>query len=175
MPNYSKSIIYKICCKDLLVTAIYIGSTTNFTKRKNNHKQNCNNEKYRDYNRYVYKFIRDHGGWCNWDIVEIEQYDAEDKKELHTRERFWIKVLKSTLNKQIPLRSRAEYEVDNKDKKALYYQNNKGKITEKMARYRQNNRGKIIENNKVKATCQCGAILNKINLSRHRRTKKHHQ
>jgi hypothetical protein len=33
--DYSKSIIYKIVCKDLDVKDCYVGSTTNFTNRKN--------------------------------------------------------------------------------------------------------------------------------------------
>jgi predicted GIY-YIG superfamily endonuclease len=36
--NYSKTIMYQICCKDLLVTEKYVGHTTNFTQRKRQHK-----------------------------------------------------------------------------------------------------------------------------------------
>ena len=43
MVNYNKSMIYKICCNDLKIKEIYIGSTTNFTKRKQTHKSYCNN------------------------------------------------------------------------------------------------------------------------------------
>jgi hypothetical protein len=32
--DYSKTVIYKIVCNDLDVKDIYIGSTTEFTKRK---------------------------------------------------------------------------------------------------------------------------------------------
>ena len=42
--NYSKTIIYKIRCEDENITDIYVGSTTNFIKRKNIHKSVCNNE-----------------------------------------------------------------------------------------------------------------------------------
>ena len=43
--NYSSTIMYKICCKDTLITEIYIGHTTNFIQRKNQHKISCNNER----------------------------------------------------------------------------------------------------------------------------------
>lgn len=42
--DYSQTIIYKICCKDVSVTDIYIGHTTNFIQRKHNHKKCCCNE-----------------------------------------------------------------------------------------------------------------------------------
>jgi hypothetical protein len=44
--DYSKTIIYRIVCKDVNVTECYIGQTTNFIKRKSQHKENCNGEKY---------------------------------------------------------------------------------------------------------------------------------
>ena len=60
--DYTKTIIYKICCKDPLVKDIYVGSTTNFIKRKNNHKTRCFNNNSKDYNMYVYEFIRNSVG-----------------------------------------------------------------------------------------------------------------
>ena len=32
--DYSKTIIYKIVCKDINIKDCYVGSTTNFTNRK---------------------------------------------------------------------------------------------------------------------------------------------
>ena len=80
MPDYSKSIIYKLCCKDPSITDIYIGSTTNFIERKCSHKNCCINKKSKKYNMNVYKFIREHGDWDNWDMVQIEIYGVEKKK-----------------------------------------------------------------------------------------------
>jgi len=36
--NYTNTIIYKIVCNDLNITDLYVGSTTDFTNRKYNHK-----------------------------------------------------------------------------------------------------------------------------------------
>ena len=36
--DYSKTIIYKIVCKDLAVKDVYVGSTTHFINRKYGHK-----------------------------------------------------------------------------------------------------------------------------------------
>ena len=36
--DYLNTIIYKIVCKDLSISDVYVGQTTNFTKRKSQHK-----------------------------------------------------------------------------------------------------------------------------------------
>ena len=120
--DYSKSIIYKLCCKNPLITDIYIGSTTNFKNRKNKHKTNCynNSEKNKSYNYYIYKFIRDNGGWYNWDMIMIEEYSCENKTQLHTRERYYIELFKSSLNSEIPTRTKQEYTLENIDKVKEY-------------------------------------------------------
>ena len=102
--NYKKACIYEIICKDVNITEGYVGSTTNLVKRRYEHKSSCNNENCKQYNRYVYQFIRDNGGFENWDVVLIEQViDCKDKEHLHKRERFYIESLKAELNKYIPL------------------------------------------------------------------------
>ena len=58
MPDYSKTIVYKLCCKDPNIEDIYIGSTCNLRKRKNQHKNSCINEKNSNYSNRVYIFIR---------------------------------------------------------------------------------------------------------------------
>ena len=42
--DYSNAIIYKIVCNNLNITDVYVGHTTQFTKRKNIHKCRCNND-----------------------------------------------------------------------------------------------------------------------------------
>jgi len=146
--DYSKSIIYKLCCKDPEIKDIYIGSTTNFRKRKYGHKSTCNNIKRPEYNYNVYKFIRDNGNWENWDMVMIEEYkDCESKLQLHKKERYYVETLKSTLNLQIPTRSKKERWMDNKEhnkiKARIYYENNKDYILKKASEYRNENKDKI--------------------------------
>ena len=41
--DYDKTIIYRIVCKNTLITDCYIGHTTNFTKRICEHKSRFNN------------------------------------------------------------------------------------------------------------------------------------
>ena len=100
--DYQKAKIYKICCKDVDVTDVYVASSTNMTRRKYAHKSVCNNENNKNYNFNVYQFIRDHGGWANWSIMIVEDFPCNSKHELETRECFHIEDLHATLNKQIP-------------------------------------------------------------------------
>ena len=152
MVKYDQSIIYKLCCRDPTITDIYIGSTTNRNRRKQQHKNNCNNENIKGYNCYVYQFIRDNGGWNNWDFVMIETYNASDKSDLHKRERHWIEELKSTLNKQLPTRTKNEYAEAYKEKfkdyRKQYNEANKDKIKEQTSQYYEQNKDKIKDYNK---------------------------
>lgn len=105
MPDYQKTTIYKLCCKDPEVTDIYVGSTCNFRKRKHQHKSNSLNMNKRDYKNYVYQIIRKSGGFENWDMILIEVFPCNNKLEKAQRERLWMDHLKPTLNKQVPWRS----------------------------------------------------------------------
>lgn len=53
--------------------------------------------------------MRANGGWDNWDMVEIEKYNATDKQDLHKRERYHIETLKAVLNCELPGRTIKEY------------------------------------------------------------------
>jgi hypothetical protein len=98
MPTYVNTIIYKIMCKDLNILECYIGHSTNIKSRKNEHKYNSNNENSKSYNIKLYTFIRANGGWDNFELIEIEKYPCNSKKEAITREHYWYFELKSTLN-----------------------------------------------------------------------------
>ena len=191
--NYSKSIIYKLCCKNPEIKDIYIGSTTDFRKRKYSHKTACLNTNNKKFNRKVYNFIRDNGNWENWDMVMIEEYkDCENKLQLEKKERYYIEQLNSTLNCNIPTRTVKEYEtlhrekinercrkyvLENEEKinkwRKEYYQKNKENIQKKdrirSKQYRIDNKEKL----RTKMSCDCGSIFNKRALKEHLKTKKH--
>jgi predicted GIY-YIG superfamily endonuclease len=157
MVNYSNSIIYKLCCNNTDITDIYIGSTTNFSRRKCQHKSKCNTSNFT-----VYQFIRANGGWSAWDMVQIEQYEAQDKRNLHARERHWIEQLKPGLNQRIPTRTVLEWREEHKDQKKKYDK-----------QYREQNKDRIAAREKIEVECECGAVVGKMNILRHRRTKQH--
>ena len=88
-------LIYKLVCNDIDVKECYVGSTINLTRRKCHHKHRCNNTDNNSYNLYVYQFIRDNGGFDNWSMIQIESFNFNTRSELHSRERYWIRIQKT--------------------------------------------------------------------------------
>jgi hypothetical protein len=196
--DYSKTIIYKIVCKDVNITDCYVGSTTDFIRRKNKHK--FNSKSYISKSEfYVYEVIRNNGGWENWEMIEIEKYNAVDHNDALRKERFYLEELKATLNKARPIITKEEkeeykkkWDEINKDKmkeynreyrkenivKKLeldkeYYEKNKEHIKSNVSKYRENNKDKIKEYQKEKITCECGCLIYRNNILRHKRSQKH--
>ena len=60
--NYQNTVIYKIVCNDLNIEDVYVGHTTNFTKRKYAHKYSSENQNGIQYENKIYKTIRKYGG-----------------------------------------------------------------------------------------------------------------
>jgi hypothetical protein len=154
--DYSRIVIYKIVCNNLDIKYLYIGSTTNFSKRKSSHKSDFKNEK--KMNLKVYKMIRENGGWDNWDMIEIEKYPCKDNNEARSRERYWVEKENSTLNSYKPYVSKEEKKIYNIDycyeyrkqnrqsllnEKKEYYKKNKDELNKKHTSYRELNRSKI--------------------------------
>ena len=134
--DFSRTIIYKLCCLDQSITDIYVGSTTDFKNRKRCHKCNCNNENSKGYNLYVYQFIRLHGGFENWNMVQVEQYPCNNSREAQARETYWMKELKSTLN------SRQSFLTKKERKENLKEYNKSDKFKEYQKKYYKSDKGK---------------------------------
>ena len=94
--DYSKCVIYKIVCNDLNITELYIGSTTEFVKRKYTHKHNTSISSFK-----LYELIRIYGGWDNWSMIEIEKYPCKDGRESKARVRYWCEQTNATLNSRL--------------------------------------------------------------------------
>lgn len=122
--DYSKTIIYKLCSLDQNIKDIYVGQTTDFNRRKSSHKQKCNNEKTKEHNFKVYQFIRANGGWDNWNMIQIEEYPCNNRREADARETYWMKELNSTLNSRQSFTTKEER--NNQTKK--YQKTEKGKL-----------------------------------------------
>ena len=105
----SKTMIYKIVCRDVSITDLYVGSTTNITMRRSCHRRVCNNPGGKGYNTYVYDFIRDNGGWDNWELILVENYpECTTGEEGRKRERYWCDKLDASLNTRQPYISPTE-------------------------------------------------------------------
>ena len=178
--KYGKSVIYKIFCKDENIKECYVGSTIDLNLIKSIHKNMCNNEKSVGYNYPVYRFIRDNGGFDNWNFLILENYPCRNKEQLLFKERYWFEKLGPMLNERYPVRSEDENKEYNKqyrekniekekERRKQYYEVNK----EKEKQYYEKNREKILEKGKEKVECPCGSIVNRSSLSQHKKSQKH--
>jgi hypothetical protein len=117
MVDYSKSCVYRIAWKD---TTYYVGSTTNFTNRKFQHKYAAKDVK----NEFkLYKFLRDNGGWTDeWCMVLVNEYpDCKTANELHQYERDAYDFYKPVLNVNKPaLREGEKSDVSEKNKEIVH-------------------------------------------------------
>ena len=98
MPDYSKSVIYKIYCKDEEIKEIYIGVSCKFSSRRSKHKKNTNNKVGRLYWLKLYKYIRENKGWNNFNMEIIEFYPCNSKEDLNIREKYYIDLYNAGLN-----------------------------------------------------------------------------
>lgn len=191
--DYSKSVIYKIEHIDK-PELVYVGSTTDFTKRKYQHKSDCKNENKKSYNLKLYRMIRENQGFESFKIMIICEFPCNSKTELLIEEEKYRKELQGTLNSVKAYYTSEETQINKKqcDKNyreankgkikeyqdfysMQYRENNKEKIKEKNRKYRDNNKEKINELQKVKMTCCCGSIFRKGNKSIHEKTITHCQ
>jgi hypothetical protein len=174
--DYTHTIIYKFCCKDTTIKEIYVGHTTNFTRRKNQHKLLCYNENSAYYNKLLYQCIRDNGGWENWSMIQITEVSCNNKREAEAIEHEWIEKLSPSLNKNMPYAKCKEEPVEykknwyetnkdellkkakemydkNKDTKLEYQkeyaEQNKEKIKEYQDKYREENKEKLAADKKI--------------------------
>ena len=182
MPDYNKSVIYKIY--DNTNSNVYYGSTCNVLKtRMSQHK--CAAKSKGD---CVSKQIILNG---NYSYSAVENYPCNSRQELHTRERYWIENF-DCINKQVPGRTIKEWQQDNKEKlkkqKAEWQQDNKEKLKKRQKEYRTMNKTKLkqyrteyITKNKeqikkrsaTKIACECGSHIRRSDMADHRKTAKH--
>jgi len=180
---------------------VYIGSTVDFQNRKYGHNckaNDCNSRLLlkpivdeiidtREYIltktlRLVEQFYLDNINNINCRRAYTNHKKASKKYQKQYRERNIVKI-KEYQN---------QYYEENKEKKRennkKYYEENKEKETERNRKYKEENRvkykeyhknyfqenkEKIREQQKEKVKCECGGVVRKDSLHRHRKSKKH--
>ncbi len=188
--NYQNGLIYKICCNDLSITDVYVGSTTDLAKREANHLSCCNNPRSKKYNYTLYEFIRANGGIDNWKVILVKYFPCNAKIELEKEERLVLEELKATLNIRRPAKTKEEYKQD----ALMYYKNNCTILKEYQKEYYDNHREKSKEyylKNKdkykaynaeriiagkvqnIRITCECGLDYLKSCKTNHCKSKRH--
>ena len=129
--DYSNTHFYKIVCKDVNIKECYVGHTTDFTKRKNQHKKDCNDEKRKNHNITVYKYIRENGGWNNWEMISIDTISCKDSLEARKVEREFTEKLQANLNIYVPYKSEEEKAEEKKEFDRQYYSTHKEEMNKK--------------------------------------------
>jgi len=188
MPDYSKSVIYKLY--DNTNGDTYYGST-------------CNKLRYRIRQHKYYASKRP----CKsksiilndeWSYCVVEEFPCETKLQLHTRERWWIENNKC-VNKVIPAQTKEELKIYHKNyreehfeeikiREKQYREEHKEQISKKKKIYEQEHQEELKiyrkehkEDKKIymklyqqqKYVCECGAELTLCNKPRHIKTAKH--
>jgi hypothetical protein len=151
------------------------------------------------YDCKLYTFIRDSGGYENWEMQVIKLYKCETNRELLIEEQKYIDELKPSLNTTKSYITEEEQEKRNKKwyqdnreelnkKSREWHQENRKKQNAKAKIYRQDNKEKMKElntkwyeenkeiqkeKNKINIECECGSVIRKCIKAKHNRTKKH--
>lgn len=105
--NICKSYVYKFSCNDPNIEEVYIGSSKYnplFT-RLSDHKYNCNCVFSPKYYQHKYKFMRNTGGFDNWVMTILQEYENITNIELLKEEKKYIESFEKVLNKKLPIRS----------------------------------------------------------------------
>ena len=192
--NYQNNVIYKIQHKTI-DELIYIGSTTNFAKRKNHHKHSCNNEKGIAYNEKKYVMIRENGGWDMFNMVLVKKYPCNDNLEAFAEEERIRREMNANMNaircfatqeelkqnvkkyrethKEETKKYRESHKEETKEYNKQYYETKKEEISEKQQQYRETHKEEIYKHNKTKVNCECGCFISNRNLSTHKKSPKH--
>ena len=135
--DYQKGLIYTIKTGD----SLYVGSTTNFRKRKYNH--NCVIYKERSTSK-LYQTIRENKG--EWEMKPYKLFPCNSKIELEIEEERVRRELNANLNFQSCSGIDKDKEkITKKRVTALWRDNNKDRIKEYARKWRETNREKIRE------------------------------
>ena len=154
MPNYQEGKIYKIY--NTISDDIYIGSTTQaLSRRMAEHRINHKNKQlntpiYEAFNKYGVK---------NFFIQLVEKYPCDDKEELHKKEGEYVRNLNPSLNSEVPGRSLKEWREDNKEHVSKVYKEYYILVDK--------------DRKSERVTCECGRVLSRGCLSRHKRSNIH--
>jgi len=132
---------------------IYIGSSSRpyLCQRMGNHRADYRKWKKGTVTSYMTSFILfDKYGVDNCKITLLENFPCDSKDELLSREAFYIRKLKC-VNKQIPLRTKKEWRMDNIEDVKKYF----------------------LMRNGIKVNCLCGSVHGVTKTFRHVRIQKH--
>jgi hypothetical protein len=129
---------------DTTLTECYVGHTTNFTQRKKNHKNSYFNENHPNHFFPVYEFMREHGGWEIFIMLQMEEFPCETKREAEIREE---------LEKRIKRHSKRTPSFTTTEEKKIQNRKRVAKFNKKNPTYMKEYNKEYYEANKEKKNC----------------------
>jgi hypothetical protein len=138
--DYKKAVIYSIVSKTD-ESLLYVGSTTDFRRRKASHKHNCNTDK----STPVYVTIRANGGWDAFVMKPVKEYPCENKTQLVIEEERIRKEMNANLNANKANETIEERKEYRKEYDKEHYQQNRDKYSEYKKEYNKQNKTQIAE------------------------------
>ena len=184
------SCVYQIKHKNEELNQTYIGQTINLQHRIAHHNGTCNNPNDKHHNVKLYDVIRAMGGTHNYEISIL--YKSDDIDLIKEMEAIIIKRIKPSLNTNIPMRTKKEYEEANKEQikcrrmKHLYLNHEEIKkrdnarnafrkdyLVNKSKEYYAEHKEELLKKRKVNVSCVCGKTMRSSNFKDHLKTKIH--
>ena len=99
-----KCYIYKIQQNDT-GEICYVGRTTQIRNRELAHRRDCDDIRGKQYYKYIYCHIREHGGWDNFTFTEVDFKDGLNMLEKQKLEQEWMDKLNPIMNQLRAYRS----------------------------------------------------------------------
>jgi len=171
--------VYRLSCKDTTIKECYIGSSINLRSRLQKHKHNTLCETSNKHHLTVYRKIREFGNWDNWKCDVLETVDNPTRSELIALERkhYEDHIDTATLNSvycgRTPAEGKKAWKAKNPGYQQWYNDTHKEYLKEYYKEYYAENKEKLAEYYTTPTQCECGSIVNRSGIARHRRTKKH--
>jgi hypothetical protein len=157
--DYQNGKIYRIVCEE--THRVYIGSTcSTLVKRLSNHKSRIKSGK----NDCTCK------DFINPKIFLIEDYPCDRKDQLLMRERYHMENT-DCVNLQRPIQTREE----RKEYEKKYQEKYRDRNYARTAQWRIDNHEYNKSYKRENVTCECGCIVSRSVLSRHKKSAKHNK
>ena len=178
--NYNQGKIYKIVCN--ITGEIYIGSTirtleNRLSKHTQPRKRNCVSRNIIERGDYKIELIKNYPCNSKYELEEEEGKYIRNNTCINTQiphrtKEEWTEVNKEKLNNQMK-----KYREDNKQKLQDYHKNNyqekKETYNKNQKEYYKKNKEELDKKAKEKILCDCGEMVCRSNIARHKRTMKH--
>lgn len=136
----SDYVFYKFVCNDENIKSCYVGSTTNFIVRKNQHKRDCNNINSNNHNIKLYETIRANGDWENWTMVIIGEDKQLTLTQARIKEEEYRVTLKADMNSMRAYVSEEIKKEEDRQKALEFARNNREFCNNKAKEWNEKNK-----------------------------------